>query len=397
LVEGLIEVKVVLNATGYSSSLIPLVHRRPTPLFRVVDKPIIIHVIEFLVQNGFTKIELVLSHLPEMIEGILEDGTRWGAKITYHLSRDPNKPFNVLGPVAKGWKDHYILIGRADVLPNFDPQKLKTPGQGKPTMLYGPDGNWTGWGIVSTEGLAAMPFDAPYEALPEHLGEHNHQSTKEPILAVQNFGGWQRSNNELLRRKMSSASFPSSARMVEPGIWLSRATTIHPRSVIIPPVFIGDNCQVLEGASIGPNAIVENHCIIDRLSLVENSIVCQESYVGRSLEIRDSIVDRNTLVNLSLETSVLIRDDFILAHLRPPPFSQQLFNVTERILAGLLLLVLAPLLLPLSVIWGIHYSQVLKLPIERENEIWPTFLLYTFTRPKGWLSSRLWKRLQNLG
>ncbi len=388
--------KAVLNATGYCSSLTPLVLRRPTPLFRVVDKPIIVHVIEFLVSNGFSKIELVLSHLPEMIEDVLEEGSRWGVKITYHLTRDPNKPFAVLSPVSRGWKDHILLLGRADVLPNFDLQKLKSPSHLKATLLYTANGCWTGWGLLPASALGNMHIDAPFDALPESIGEHNRLTTKSSEMEALSFAGWQQSNNELIQRRTSTAAFPSTSRMVEPGIWLSRATTIHPTAIITPPVFIGDNCQILEGASIGPNTVVENHCIIDRQSLVENSIVCQESYVGRSLEIRDSVVDRNTLVNLSLQTSVIIRDDFILAHLAPPPLSQQIFNGVERVTALLIVLVLAPFLLFFTLLWGLKFSKMLQLPIERENDPWPTFHFYTFERPEGRISSRIWRLFQHL-
>jgi NDP-sugar pyrophosphorylase family protein len=386
--------KAVLDATGFSADLMPLVQHRPTPLFRVVDKPIIIHVIEFLVHNGFTKFEIVLSHLPEQIEEALDEGSRWGIKITYHLARDPQKPFSVLGPVAYGWKDSLVLVGRADVLPDFDPIKLKTSGHTKPLFLFTQEQRWTGWALMSPTFLASMRADAPFNALPEHVHDYHKQQTKNPVMEAVSFGGWQNANTAVIQQRTSSAAFPSSSRMVEPGIWLSRATAIHPTATITPPVFIGDHCQILEGANIGPNVIIENHCIIDRQSVVENSIICQQSYVGRSLEIRDAVVDRNTLINLSLETAVTIHDDFILAHLAPPPVSQQLFGIFERILALGMLLVLAPIAVLFTLFWGLKSTKVVKLPVRTQVTPLPTFQFYTFERPEGWLGGRIWRHLQ---
>ncbi len=388
--------KAVLNATGFSPELMPLIRHRPTPLFRVVDKPVIVHVIEFLAHHGIQKVELVLSHLPEQIEEILEEGSRWGIKITYHLSRDPLKPFTILGPAAGGWKDALVLLGRADILPPFNPQKLRTSGHTKPLLLYNHEQEWTGWGLVSPGALSRVPPDVSYDSLPDYIGEHHRQLTKDPVMKILTFGGWQQANNALIQQRTSSAVFPSSSRMVESGVWLSRATTIHPTAVVTAPAFIGDNCQILEGAVIGPNAVIENHCIVDRETTIENSIVCQRSYVGKGLEIRDSIIDRNTLINLSLETAVKISNDFILANLQPPPLSQQLFAFSERLIALAILLVLAPVLFPMVLLWHLKTTSIAKLPILKEYEPWPTFQLFSFERPESWIAAKVWNYASHL-
>lgn len=381
--------KVVLDATGFNSGLAPLVDHRPTPLFRVVDKPIIVHVIEFLAHHGLTKLDIILCHLPQLIEETLDEGVRWGVKITYHLTRDPNKPFAVLIPVAQGWKDSLMLLGRADVLLEFDPLKIKATGHNKPTFLYAPGDRWTGWALMSPDALDAVPLDAHYYSLPDAV-PHQKLAAKAPAMDMSSYGAWQQANKDMLQRRMAQVAYPTTSRMVEPGIWLSRATTIHPTAVITPPVFVGDNCQILEGTSVGPNVVIENHCILDQNSLVENALVCQQSYVGRNLEIRDCVVDRDVLVNLSLDTAVRVDDQFILTSLAPPQFGQRLFGWVERFVALAVLAVCWPVILALGWLYGIKRTAVVCLPTPRKGNYTTTFELLTLERPRVAHVGRLW-------
>ena len=41
----------------------------------------IVHVVEALARQGITDLHMVLNHFPEMIEKVLEEGSRWGVQI----------------------------------------------------------------------------------------------------------------------------------------------------------------------------------------------------------------------------------------------------------------------------------------------------------------------------
>src|SRR5688572_28197316 len=97
--------RAVIIATGYKPGFSSLLHYRPSPLLHVADKPILFHILDFLAELKIKQCDISLSHLPYMIEESLQDGSRWGLTITYHLSRNPYTPFQILQPATHNWGD----------------------------------------------------------------------------------------------------------------------------------------------------------------------------------------------------------------------------------------------------------------------------------------------------
>lgn len=124
--------RAVLNATGYNPALAPLIHRTPSSLFRVVDKPILIHIIEKLVLLGVQKIDLVLHHLPQLIEEQVQEGRRWGIEVVFHLARDAEAPLVSVIAAAYKWSEEVIILGTTDILPKLQPKQL----QEKPPAFF---------------------------------------------------------------------------------------------------------------------------------------------------------------------------------------------------------------------------------------------------------------------
>ncbi len=80
--------KVMLLAAGRGERMRPLTDEVPKPLLNVGGKPLIVHLIEALVAEGFH--ELVINHAwhGAMIEKRLGDGRDFGASIAYSAEGD---------------------------------------------------------------------------------------------------------------------------------------------------------------------------------------------------------------------------------------------------------------------------------------------------------------------
>ncbi|MCP4461055.1 MAG: hypothetical protein GY816_23990, partial [Cytophagales bacterium] len=63
----------------------------PSAMMPLIDRPFIQHVVEYLVNQGFDRFDVVLCQHPEKIKALLGDGTRWGVKFKYHLVKEPSK------------------------------------------------------------------------------------------------------------------------------------------------------------------------------------------------------------------------------------------------------------------------------------------------------------------
>ena len=389
--------RAVLIATGYPEGMGTLMcSYRPTPLLRIADKPVIFYIMEFLVKHKITKCDLVLNHLPQMIETRLGDGERWGLQITYHLARDAAQPFAVLRPAVQGWKEDTVLFGMGDCLPSFGPEDF---AQGAPTLFYYPDKAWSGWSILPTKALEGIPSKTPLAEMPRFLAAESRAASVKPSLSTRSLEDLKKSNLMIIAQKNPQYLLPPTARMVESAVWLSRAVSLHPTAKVLPPVFIGQNCQIKSGAVIGPNAVIENNCIIDSRSVIQDAIVCYRSYVGEGLEIRNCIVDRNLLINLALNTNVTIHDDFILGDMSPPKFKLFPIMLLERLLAAISLLLFFPVYLYLKKNHGIHLDPMLQLPASNDRYTWKTFNWMTFgenPKKKPGAMQRYFRRLPTL-
>lgn len=354
-------VKVILNATGYRPNLYPLIQDRPSPLFKVLDKAILIHIMEFLHDQDVSEVEVILCHMPAVIEEALGDGSRWGIRIHYNLVKKPFYASKMMKIIAKRWKGESILVGWGDTLPSFTLADFSSNGHDIPQLLFSEDNTWHGWGLIPGKILEEIQADKEYEELIKEFPEYR-SIRKENLLTAISFTDLQESNNRALNNHAAGIHPPSSAHEVSPGIWLSRATALHPQAKLIAPVFIGEECQIYEGTQIGPNTVIENHCIVDKNSVVDNSMVFSQSFVGVGLELRHIIASQNTVVNLLLNTHIQINEEFILCELAPFSMVQTLHDIIERFLAVVLAILATPLLLPLSLFYGIETEEKLRLP-----------------------------------
>jgi len=75
--------RAMILAAGRGERMRPATDRMPKPLLPVGGKPLVVWLLEALARNGFTEIVVNVSHLGEMIERALGDGSAYGAHIAY--------------------------------------------------------------------------------------------------------------------------------------------------------------------------------------------------------------------------------------------------------------------------------------------------------------------------
>jgi len=80
---------VVLMAGGLGTRLHPLTHDTPKPMLKVGDRPILEHIVEAFVAQGFRRFYVSLNYLGDRIRAHFADGARWGAEIRYVVEDQP--------------------------------------------------------------------------------------------------------------------------------------------------------------------------------------------------------------------------------------------------------------------------------------------------------------------
>jgi mannose-1-phosphate guanylyltransferase/phosphomannomutase len=81
--------KAVIMAGGKGSRLMPICERAPKPMTRLLDAPLLTHIIKLLKDGGFTELCMTLGHQPELIREYYGDGAALGVSITYSVEDSP--------------------------------------------------------------------------------------------------------------------------------------------------------------------------------------------------------------------------------------------------------------------------------------------------------------------
>jgi lipopolysaccharide/colanic/teichoic acid biosynthesis glycosyltransferase len=339
--------RAILIATGGRNGAEPLIDRYPDSLLPLLDRPFLQHVVEYLARQGIRRFDIVLSHRPEAVEGYFGDGTRWGCQFTYHLARDPGRPYRVLKMIDRK-DDEILVLGHADRLPAFAIEEIGDPGD-DPLPLVDEDDTgritWTGWAVIPSSSLPKIDADWSESDLADHLLALPIDHVVERVLDTGSFDAMLNSQCAVLDKNFAPLFL--TGREIEPGVWISRNVSLHPTAKVVAPVFVGEDCHIGPGVQVGPHAAVGRGCILGRDSTVSRSLIFPENYIGADLELSNVIVDRNRI--LRGEHTITEADAFLLGSLSAGGVGRSSAGTVSRLLALALLAVSLPVLLVMAV------------------------------------------------
>lgn len=78
--------QAVILAGGLGTRLRPITDTIPKPMIAFHGKPFLEYIIEMLVEQGFTKVVLLLGYLPEKVTEHFGNGEKWGIDIQYSIT-----------------------------------------------------------------------------------------------------------------------------------------------------------------------------------------------------------------------------------------------------------------------------------------------------------------------
>jgi NDP-sugar pyrophosphorylase family protein len=109
--------KAVVLAGGEGTRLRPLTFTRPKPMLPLGPYPIIHYVLSHLAKSGFHDIIVIPGYLKDQIMGYVEDGSKFGTKITYVVEPE-GVTFGTAGSLklAAHLLDDTFLVVQADVI-----------------------------------------------------------------------------------------------------------------------------------------------------------------------------------------------------------------------------------------------------------------------------------------
>jgi len=370
---------------------------RSPSLLPLGDRPALQHIVESLVTQGITQIELIVGHGPERVEHLLGTGDRWGCSFKYHLAAQPDRPYRSLKVIASLTEEPWLLV-HAEKFPC-----MEFPTSGKMVAyngVFASDDRWGGtlWMPPSqiSDEMASFSEDEIEAFVREKVARGDAEViTTDDWMDVSTPGRILESQAKLLDRKLRGLLISGAER--EPGIWVARNATIHPSVRLTAPLYIGTNTRLERGVKVGPYAVIGPDRIVDSKTAIDEALIMEGSYVGEGLEVHKAIVAHNLLVNVRLDASVDISENFLLGRLDRPRPSNAAGRVVQTFLAAVLAVVFSPILVVSGLYWrlmrGVKYAQIsaVCLPADDRPQQLDTFSLACFgedawatQRPAGW-------------
>jgi len=80
--------RAMVLAAGLGTRLRPMTYSVPKPMIPVLNRPVMEHIVDLLVAQGFDEIIANVHWFPEAIEGHFGDGSKFGAKLSYSREDD---------------------------------------------------------------------------------------------------------------------------------------------------------------------------------------------------------------------------------------------------------------------------------------------------------------------
>ena len=323
--------KAVVMAGGEGARLRPLTSNQAKPMVPIVGKPCMEHILELLRTHGFDDVIVTVAFLPQTIRGYFGDGDALGIEISYSVEEEP---LGTAGSVrlAADQLDEVFLVISGDALCDVDLGRMVechleenaavtiglksvenplefgivvTDEDGRiERFLEKP--SWgqvfsdtinTGIYVLNPEVLRHVPADRPYDFSKELFPLLLEMGR--PLYGCVLDGYWQDIGNLDQYRQANYDALDGNVELSIAGIqlrgniWIGDGVELDDLDQIEGPAFIGNNCRVAPGASVGPHSVLGANSTLRERARIERSVIEAGTHIGRSAIVEGAIVGRS--------------------------------------------------------------------------------------------------------
>jgi len=288
------------------------------------------HILDLLRRHDMHEVVVTLAFMPQAIRTYFGDGTTLEMDVDYSVEE---QPLGTAGSVrlARERLDDTFLVISGDALCDVDLTGLVAAHREKGAavtialksvdnplefgiVVTDEDGrverflekpSWgqvfsdtinTGIYVLEPEVLRHIPTDRPYDFSKELFPLLLEMGR--PIYGHVLDGYWQDIGNLEQFRQANFDALDGRVQLDIPGlrlrgnVWVSEEVDINEVAGVAGPAFIGANCRIADGASIGAHAVLSQGVIVREGARVTRSVVDAGSYLGRSSVVEGAIIGR---------------------------------------------------------------------------------------------------------
>jgi mannose-1-phosphate guanylyltransferase/phosphomannomutase len=320
--------KAVVMAGGEGSRLRPLTLGRPKPLVPVCNRPIMEHILSLLVRHGITDVVATLHYLGDQIQTYFGDGADFGVQMSYSTEDTPLGTAGSVKQAEEELRDGTFLIISGDALTDcdltaaiaFHKEKgslatlvlhhvahpldfgvVITDSEGHVERFLEKPG-WsevfsdtvnTGIYILEPEIFDYIPLDEvcdwSQDVFPQLL------LLGKPMYGYIMNGYWtdvgshvqyKEAQEHMLAGKVNLDDF----KLGPDAVYMEGNSIVETGAALVPPVCIGQNCKIREGAVIGPYTVIGDNTIVEQAATIERAVLWDSAYVGPNVKVEGALV-----------------------------------------------------------------------------------------------------------
>jgi mannose-1-phosphate guanylyltransferase len=318
--------QAVILVGGQGTRLRPLTSTVPKPVVPLVDRPMMVYMLEWLRSHGIDDVIMSCGFKATNVRTVLGDGSRLGIRLRYVEEPDPRGTAGAL-KFAEGLLDERFLMLNGDVLTDLDltaqmAQHERTGATGTLALVPVPDPSSYGLVRVRDDGCVDEFLEKPSAdaALDTNLisagayvleravldlipPDRNVSIEREvwPALVGDGLYGYVdggaywldvgtpdrylQATCDILEGNVRTAV---AARLGEGFLAVDASADVAGRA--IPPALVGARASVAAGARVGSLAVLADDVSVGRGTTVERSVVLDGATIGTGCVLSDCIV-----------------------------------------------------------------------------------------------------------
>ena len=333
--------QTIILAGGEGKRVFPLAVNRPKPMFKLLGKPLIHHVIDLLIESGLKDFVIVVGHKGKTIKEYLKDGSKLGVNIDYTTQKESFGMADALKTVEKSAEDNFFVINADDIFEKSLIEQMKKKfkkGQAdiilackpvKETWKFGiirhqddkvtdfvekpPKGKEpSNLAVVGVYILTKKIFDY-YKKIP--ISDHQYEDAIFQYINDGNivnsvsyrgfFAGYKYPwdlftiNKYLMNKKIKNQRIQKDVKIseqatIEGNVWIEQGSRVFKGASIRGPCYIGENTIIGSNSLVRDYSSLGQKCIVGFSTEIKHSIIGDQclfhmNYIG------DSIISNNCL------------------------------------------------------------------------------------------------------
>jgi mannose-1-phosphate guanylyltransferase len=320
----------VILVGGQGTRLRPLTSAVPKPVVRLVDRPFIAFMLEWLRRHGIDDVIMSCGFLADGVRSVLGDGSQLGVKLRFVEEPEPRGTAGAL-KLAEPMLDERFLMLNGDVLTDIDltAQIAQHERSGaRATLALVPVADPSAYGLVilredrSVRDFVEKPSSPSgddADAIESNLISAGAYVLEREILELVPPERNVSIEREVWPRLVDNGlyGFPSESYWLDIGTparylqgtfdiiegnvktavcdrlgdgWAAIAPDVELHGRVIPPAVIERGVKIAAGAHVGSLVVLAENVTVGAGSSVERAVVLQGTSIGAGCELRDCIL-----------------------------------------------------------------------------------------------------------